>query len=64
IAGLDPRARMFSFEHAQLLAKSNNFKSEIASGTEKGTEKYDKTDEIWNHRIRCISYLPIFDICR
>jgi hypothetical protein len=39
IAGLNPRARMFSFEHAQLLVKNNNFKTEIATRTEEGTEK-------------------------
>jgi hypothetical protein len=39
IAGLNPQTRMFSFEHAQLLAKRNNFKTEIATRTEEGTEK-------------------------
>jgi hypothetical protein len=39
IAGLEPRARMFSIQHTQLLAKRKNFETEIAARTEKGTEK-------------------------
>jgi hypothetical protein len=44
---------MFSFEHAQLLAQSNNLKTEIVSRTEKGTEK----EEYWDHGLGFISYL-------
>jgi len=39
ILSSQPRAGMFSVEHTQLLAQSQNFETEIASRTEKGTEK-------------------------
>jgi hypothetical protein len=39
IPGSQARARMFSFEHAQLLTWSKNLKTEIVSKTDKGTEK-------------------------
>jgi hypothetical protein len=39
IAGLELRARMFSIQHTQLLAKRKNFDTKIASRVEERTEK-------------------------
>ncbi len=36
---------------------SENFKTKIASRTEKGTEKWEKAGEICDHELRFISYL-------
>jgi hypothetical protein len=49
VSGLQSRSRTFSVEYAQLLTKGNEFKTEIASGTEKGAEKQEKAGEICEH---------------
>ena len=57
IPSSQPGARVFSVEHAQLLPQGENFKTEIVSRTEKGTEKKEITDGMCDHRLGLISYL-------
>jgi hypothetical protein len=44
-----PRARMFSVKHAQLLAQGKNFKSKIAARTEEGAEASKRSAKEGNH---------------
>ena len=50
-----PGARMFSLERTYLLAQGNDFKTEVAAGTEKGTEASEKTNDKWSHEPGFIS---------
>ena len=44
-----PRARLFSLEHTQLLTERKDLKAEIVTGTEEGAETGKETHEKWNH---------------
>jgi hypothetical protein len=42
ILGSQPRARIFSFEHAQLLAQGTDLETEVVAGTEEAAEAGEK----------------------
>ena len=56
IAVLEPRARVFSMEHTQLLPPSENLEIQIVARTKKRTEKEQKTSRVCDHRSGFISY--------
>ena len=50
------RAWMFSIKHTQLLSKGENFETRFTARTEKGTEKLEKAQKMWDHGHAFISY--------
>ncbi len=59
IQGSQPRASLFSLEHAQLLAEGEDLEAEVVTGTEEYAEAGEEADEKWNHEFgfkayRCI----------
>jgi len=44
-----PRARLFSFEYAQLLTEGKDLEAEVVAGTEERAEAGEETNEKWNH---------------
>jgi hypothetical protein len=54
-----PRARIFSFEHAQLLAQCKNLKTKVVAGTEEGAETGEESNEKCNHELGFIAQEPL-----
>jgi hypothetical protein len=50
-----PRARMFSLEHAQLLAKGKDLEAEVLAGTEGSADAGEESKAKWNHEFRLIT---------
>jgi hypothetical protein len=46
-----PRARIFSLEHARLVTGSTDFETEIVAGTEEAVEAVEKPKGKWHHGI-------------
>ena len=42
---LEPNARMFSLEYAQLLTEGKDLQAEAVTGTEKGIDEREEADE-------------------
>jgi hypothetical protein len=49
IVDLQPRARILSFENAQLLTSSNDLDAEVVTGTEEAGETGEKSGVEWKH---------------
>ena len=45
----EPRARLFSFEYAQLLTEGKDLEAQAVAGTKESAETGEEADEKWNH---------------
>jgi len=50
-----PRARLFSLEHAQLLTEGKDLKAEVVAGAEECAEAGKEANGKWNHEFRFIT---------
>jgi hypothetical protein len=50
-----PRARLFPFEHAQLLTEGEDLEAEVVAGTEECAEAGEEVCAKWNHEFGFIA---------